>query len=267
MMEEYTLPNGMRVYHINEYETKFIYKEIFKERTYVKNGISLDKGVVVFDVGANIGLFTLFIKNEVPHSTVYAFEPATDICEILQLNVAQYEESVIVSRAGLSDKKEEAIFTYYPNYSILSGFHGHSSKDRQILRAGIENQLDKGRFHDHGFVKDYVDSLIENKLGNKKEYKCNLTTISAVIDEYKIPQIDLLKIDAEKSEEKVLKGISGKDWIKIKQIIIEVHDPTWTLTERIKTLLEVKGFKLTLEEEQQFKGSGIVNIFAIRAKP
>ena len=38
-----------------------------------------------------------------------------------------------------------------------------------------------------------------------------------------ISRIDLLKIDAEKSEIDILKGIKKTDWVKIKNIIIESH--------------------------------------------
>ena len=38
-------------------ETKFIFKEIFHNHCYEKHGISIADGDVVFDVGANIGLF------------------------------------------------------------------------------------------------------------------------------------------------------------------------------------------------------------------
>jgi MFS superfamily sulfate permease-like transporter len=38
------------------HKAQFVYKEV---HTYIKNGIELHKGDIVFDVGANIGLFML----------------------------------------------------------------------------------------------------------------------------------------------------------------------------------------------------------------
>ena len=57
-----------------------------------------------------------------------------------------------------------------------------------------------------------------------KEVNCQLKTISQIIREQQIEQIDLLKIDVEKSEMDVLLGIEIEDWSKIKQVFVEVHD-------------------------------------------
>lgn len=37
----------------------FLYKEIFLDGVYTRNGVTIGAGDVVIDVGANIGLFTL----------------------------------------------------------------------------------------------------------------------------------------------------------------------------------------------------------------
>ncbi|PIU42215.1 MAG: hypothetical protein COS99_01395 [Candidatus Omnitrophica bacterium CG07_land_8_20_14_0_80_42_15] len=260
------LPNGMIIYHLNRHETKFIYKEIFEEKIYMKHGISIDKRGVVLDVGANIGLFTLFVKRLFPDSKIYAFEPAPGLFKILQLNVSQYGRSVVIFQLGLSDKKEKAIFTYYPNYSILSGFRSDSHLDEQVLRSGVYNQLHQSGFGDKGRLEEAVNLLIKDKLSNKKEFECQLTTISNFIKEYGISRIDLLKVDAEKMEGNILKGINGKDWLKIKQIVMEVHDASRNSERMIAGLLKAKGFEVIVEEEQKFKGSGVSNIFAFRTK-
>ena len=50
--------------------------------------------------------------------------------------------------------------------------------------------------------------------------------LSDIIRENQIHRIDLLKIDAEKAEMDIIKGIEAHDWPKIKQIVLEIHDPT-----------------------------------------
>jgi len=130
------LPNGMSVYHTNQYETDFLYKEIFLERAYLKNGISLAANACVFDVGANIGMFTLFVKQERADAQLYALEPTPKLNRILRLNVAHYGQSVNVYQTGLSDHEGEATLTYYPDYSIMSGFHADTSGDRRRPTLG-----------------------------------------------------------------------------------------------------------------------------------
>ncbi len=71
-----TFPDGFRCYsregHI---ETAAIYNEIFLWQDYLGSGLSLADCRYVFDVGANVGLFSLFAKLQNPALTVHAFEP------------------------------------------------------------------------------------------------------------------------------------------------------------------------------------------------
>jgi MFS superfamily sulfate permease-like transporter len=50
------LTTGRTIFCLQKHEAQFVYKEV---QTYIKNGIELHKGDIVFDVGANIGLFIL----------------------------------------------------------------------------------------------------------------------------------------------------------------------------------------------------------------
>jgi hypothetical protein len=65
----------MTIKHLNKAETDFVYQEIFAEQSYVQHGITLTDNACIFDVGANIGLFTLFSTQMCKDATVYAFEP------------------------------------------------------------------------------------------------------------------------------------------------------------------------------------------------
>ncbi len=257
------LPNGLSIYHLNRHETDFLYKEIFVERAYLKHGITLKAGACVFDVGANIGMFTLFIKQECADARVHTFEPTPELNRIIKLNVDRFGQSVKVYQNGISDHEGEATFTYYPDYSIMSGFHADASGDASVLSSGIRNQLATGNAGPASVPDKFIASIVQKKLGKKNEIKCQLKTISSIICEAKIEQVDLLKIDAEKSEMAILKGIQENDWPKIKQIVLEVH--TLAEMEVAIPLLKQKGFEIKVEQEGQFANSGIYNCFAIRA--
>ena len=69
----------MTVVQLNKDETQFLHEELFQERSYLKHGIVLEKGACVFDVGANIGLFSLFVARECEAARIYAFEPLAPI--------------------------------------------------------------------------------------------------------------------------------------------------------------------------------------------
>jgi FkbM family methyltransferase len=258
----YELPNGMKVYHVNKHETDFLYKEIFAERSYLRNGITIAPGACVFDIGANIGLFSLFAKMECAEARVYAFEPAPELNRILKLNVSRHGSGVKVYPYGISDSERDAVFTYYPDYSILSGLHTNASEDGDVLASGIRHQLAASPARIIEGADEHINRLVKMKLGKKLETKCGLKTLSGIVRETEIEQIDLLKIDAEKSELAILRGIEESDWPKIKQIVLEVHSVREV--EVVVPMLRLKGFGISVEKEDQFENSEIFNCFAIR---
>ena len=85
------MPNRLVVSHLNRNETDFTYKEIFEENAYFRHGVTLRDGDCVFDVGANIGLFSLYVGSKCLDAAIYAFEPLPPIFEILNLNAENYK--------------------------------------------------------------------------------------------------------------------------------------------------------------------------------
>ncbi len=77
--------------------------------------------------------------------------------------------------------------------------------------------------------------------------------------------VDLLKIDVERAELDVLRGIADKDWRKIRQLVMEVHDDKNTLSA-IRELLDEKGSfaKCVVEQDSQLKGSTLYNLYALQ---
>src|SRR5205085_12012546 len=88
--ETRVLPNGLEIAHLNPYETDYLYKEIFEDQCYLRHGIQLRDGDTVFDIGANIGLFSLFVMSRCKNPTIYAFEPAPVVHELLKANCEAY---------------------------------------------------------------------------------------------------------------------------------------------------------------------------------
>jgi hypothetical protein len=58
--------------------------------------------------------------------------------------------------------------------------------------------------------------------------------------------VDLLKLDAEQSEEDILAGIADEDWPKIRQTVIEVHGGEMAARE-MADFLEQRGFRATID--------------------
>jgi hypothetical protein len=93
---------------------------------------------------------------------------------------------------------------------------------------------------------------------------CRLTTVSKVLEEHKIPKIDLLKIDCEGAELSVLQGIKNEHWPLIGKIVAEVHDVEGRM-DVITKLLKSHGFiNIHTEKEKGFEQTHLTNIFATR---
>lgn len=260
----YRLPNDMIIHHLNKSETEFLYKEIFEKHAYSKHGISLKEGAVVFDVGANIGMFTLFVKATVSGAKVYSFEPIPKICGLLRLNAAQFGPDVVVYECGLSNETKDAVLTYYPGYSILSGLYTDVDQDAKVLLSGAARQWEVSRKKDEEMSERVKELIVEGSLGGAIEHTCRLRTISSIIDEHDIERIDLLKIDVEKSEVDIMNGIAPDDWSKIEQIVMEVHDFDGGLCEETDSFLKEKGFMTIIDQDESFGSVYTPNIYARR---
>lgn len=259
---QYELHNGINIFHLNKNETDFSYREIFEEKVYFKHGITLNDGDCVFDVGANIGLFTLFAQQSCKNISVYAFEPLPPIFKILRLNTELYDLPVKLFESGLSGESKEENFTYYPHVSTVSGQFASFEEEREVIKTLIlqQEQSVNGEIN---LSETQIDDMIAERLVSER-FTCRLQTLSEIIDEHHLKQIDLLKIDVEKSELDVLSGIQEYDWSKIKQIVIEVHDIDNRL-EQVMTLLKNHGYDVVAEQDRLFKDTGLYNVYAVQS--
>lgn len=257
-----TLPNGLDIVHLNGYETEYLFKEIFEEESYVKHGIGLRDGATVVDIGANVGLFSLFVMSRCRNPGIYAFEPGPAAYDALRANCEAYGSGAQAFNLGVSNRQGSATFTFYENSSVFSGFHPDETADRGAIQAVVRNMLHNKSVAGDS-VQEYVDELTTDRL-RRTTHECRLTTVSEIIRENHIEKIDLLKIDAEKSEVEIIRGIADGDWPKIDQMVIEIHDPTGETVRRINDLLVGKGFRCAVEHEKLLEHSGLVNLYAIR---
>ncbi len=155
-----------------------IYCRIFEheEEKFLLNNIQ--KGMTVFDIGANIGWITIIMAQAVgPQGRVHSFEPYPPIFNHLQLNIALNELSQVSANCLALGNTSGVI----PFYIFPEGFEVYNS-----IGAG------------------------ERREGQSAHQKINVpvTQLDHYCQENHISQIDLIKIDVEGAEEIVLKGAS-----------------------------------------------------------
>ena len=258
----YELPNGMPVFYLNRNETEFMYREIFEELSYLKHGVTLPEGSCIFDIGANIGIFSLFANHVCKDAKIYSFEPAPPLYDLLALNTSLYGTNFKIFKNGIASVEEEVVFTYYPHASILSGRFADEAEEKETVRAVIHKELESAG--DDKPTEEQIDELLAERLSGVR-FDCAMKTVSQVMRENGVQRIDLLKIDVEKAELDVLEGIEAADWPKIRQLVIEVHDSGGRLN-RIMDLLERYGYKMAVEQDSMLEETDLYNLYAVRAQ-
>ncbi|HXA86035.1 MAG TPA: amino acid adenylation domain-containing protein [Candidatus Dormibacteraeota bacterium] len=264
----YRLPNGMTIAHLNKNETDYLYREIFESRGYLKHGIELGENACIVDVGANIGMFTLLASSLCPTARIFAFEPIPQVFEVLKKNAAACVAEVKAFQCGLAETSRTENFVYYPLSSMMSSVSSYANREEEIavVKKFLQNEQVLGS-SEAGDLLDQADALLAERF-KAQVCPCPLRRLSDVIREEQIQQVDLLKIDVQRAELDVLRGIDDADWSKIRQIVIEAHDfiegreynRVWSIIK----LLGSRGYGVTVEEDEHLKGTDLFNIYAVR---
>lgn len=255
------LPNEIPVFYLNGSEKDYMYNEIFNDSVYLKNGITINDGDVIFDVGANIGMFSLFASTMASHLKILAFEPIKEIYDVLTINSKILSDTIHVFQLGLGNTEGPVEFTYIPQVSVMSSIQADAEYNRSLLRNTLSNHFEK-QAEMHGVshnIDDYINAKLKSKIA-----LVQLTTLSTIIAQHNIVKIDLLKIDVEKSELDVLKGIKEKDWEKIKQVVIEVHGQE--RQQAIIKLLQKHNFDVISEVDSSLVKTDIINLYAVQKR-
>lgn len=251
----FALPNGMTVFGLNRNDTLNVYQDIFENDCYRLHGITIADGDCVLDVGANTGLFILFLNKIGVAARVYAFEPAPKTFAVLQKNVETHNRlPVQIFNVGLACVAGSAEFTYYPRFSNASTFFPDESPESVLRgRQYIIDQIPTLRWplrpicH---YLPEAIKHLIAERIRRyylkKETVTCPLWNLSEFMRQHGITKVDLLKLDAERSEEQILAGIAEHDWPKIRQTVIEVHGGN-AATRQMTAMLERRGFRTTID--------------------
>ena len=168
--------------------------DAFKMQKYILRN-SKDK-LVIFDVGAYDGTVSLFYNKLFKDSKIYSFEPFKESFLKLKKNTSFFK-NINIFNLGLNDV--EGVMSFYSNFSPSTN---------SILKSNKE-------------ADEIFNS--EGKLDELEKIDAEFTTIDNFVKINSIQQIDILKIDVQGAEHKVLSG--AKNAIKsgvIKMIYMEI---------------------------------------------
>jgi len=270
-MKEMQLPNGETIFYIDKFTAEYVYNEVYSDNVYLQHGISIKDGDVIFDVGANMGIASLYFAQQAKNLQFFTFEPVPAIFEVLEANLARLKPDHTVKNynIGLSDYSGTTEIKFLPKdsgESAIIPFDMEYKVQKMVEHydQAVEPFVPAAKFVPK-FLRKFVVRLGVKKLQKGINVSCQLRTLSEIIAENGIETINLLKIDAENYESHVLAGIKEDDWVKIQQIAMEVHthikDGENLLQEFIE-LLTNKGFTCYEGEESLETLWGVYMLYA-----
>lgn len=239
------------VFCFNKIEANLLYKEIFEDNVYLKDGISVQDGDTIFDVGANIGFFSLYLAERYQNLKIYSFEPIPQIFELLVRNLEAHKQFAKQFNIGLSDENKKTTFHFCPNTTVLSTRHRskldaqHNAFKSQLLNDADPQSKDvvaKIISLFPQFLRNWAANFILRALLKSKEVPAEIRRLSDFLDEENVGHVDLLKIDTEGSELEILSGIEQQHWKRLRQIVVEVHEAEHLFP--IKSLLHKNNYNI-----------------------
>ncbi len=235
---------------------------------YFEQGISLKPGDVVFDVGANVGLFARHVADHTGgDASIFCFEPIPDIHNALAANFADHPAMKRTRhrlfQGGLTSPEgpESIEFYYFKNnpcdstYDLEAkrrdfedAFSTFGSRAQHRIERTLPGAMGRWLGSATGAVvadlpKGPVGRWMSDRFTGMEKVVCQLSTLSTILEKERVDRIDLLKVDVEGAELDVLLGITEADWPKVRQLVLEGHDKDGRLNELVQ-LLEARGMKI-----------------------
>ncbi|MFJ4341254.1 amino acid adenylation domain-containing protein [Streptomyces sp. NPDC088915] len=241
-LQRFQLPGGLAVAAPSADEALFLHRQIFEEDEYSRFGVHLGQGAVVVDVGANIGLFSLWSHRQADGVRLLSVEPNPDVLPFLRSNLELNAVASEVVPVALTDRVGSEELTSFPQLTYLSGL----GADRERAAADlVQSHYRSTVIGDGDLAEEELSSLLvaaENRLA-ATSHTVATTTLSALFEEHGLDRVDLLKINTEGAELEVLRGVRPEHWSRVRQVCLEVERAS-VVGAKIKTLLADAGFEV-----------------------
>ncbi|NBH11291.1 FkbM family methyltransferase [Amycolatopsis sp. SID8362] len=248
--------DDLMLFHRNRREAAFIFREVFRDNEYLRHGVTLPERPTVVDVGANIGGASVLFGLVRPDSRIFALEPVPQLCRAVELNARLHGLDVVVIPAAVGDAPRRTQVTYYPKNTAMSGLLAGQS-DREVLKVYLAGQEEDATDTAAG-----LDAVVAELLAGES-VECEVQTLGQALAGYAVDRIDLLKIDVEKAEWQVLRGIDDTWWPRIDQVVMEVHDIDGRVAA-VVALLEARGFSVLVDRNQDLLDTDMYGVYARR---
>ncbi|MEV1046172.1 FkbM family methyltransferase [Streptomyces sp. NPDC049916] len=248
------LPDGRLVWCTRPAEASLMWREVSGEGFYREASRGLRPGDVVLDIGANVGLVSIAFATGSPGLRVIAAEPVPDTFDCLRANLEEHVPGGLAVRTAVAAAPGTRRFTYYPDAPGNSGLYADREADDALTRIFMRNG---------GIDDESIDLLIEG-LHDGHSLDVPVTTVSSLLREHGIGRVALLKVDVERAELDVLRGVDPADWPRIDAVVAEVHDERNRLAEFCE-LLRAAGLSTRTRQDPALGGTELHEVYGDRS--
>ena len=247
------LSDGRRVACTNPQDA-LVWPSLWEDSPYDDGLAGLAAGDLVIDVGAHIGLTALYFTDRVPGVRVLAFEPARATYACLADNVARLMPDVLAHNLALGAEPGLAELTFLPNHTMMATLVENETDDDRNMSAVLSN---------FGVGEDVRDQFWRDFRDGAQRYPVRVSTLGDVLDEQGIAEVALLKVDVERAELAVLRGLRDEQWGRVRQVVAEVHAVEDNL-DAVVALLHEHGYRTRVFQESVFVGGSVHMVYASR---
>lgn len=198
-----------------------------------------DKKIIFWDIGANIGLYSIYSVIKHKNIQVVSFEPSTLNLNILSRNISinKLEKNISIAQFALTDSVN------------------------QFLSMNETSTLEGGALSSFGVDFDGDGK----KINSSFKYKIYGTSIDYLISQNILEIPNYIKMDVDGIEHLIIKGGSKTlSSNKIKSILVELNENFKEQSEQVRKALFNHGFRLKLKTrsemvEKDHKDSKVYN--------
>jgi FkbM family methyltransferase len=185
--------------------------EIFFRKDYG----DMPDGAVIVDLGASVGVFSVYAAATAHDVRLFAYEPMPASYELVRENIRL-------------NAKENVIRAF--NYAV-----GGQARDRDLYVAGTDF---------------FFPTLLGSGGGQAERISVHCTTLAEIMESNQLERIDLLKMDIEGAEYEFFYNAPSRCFLRIAEIRMEYHDldEDTRNVESLKRFLEGHGFTVTHQQ-------------------
>ncbi|MBU2542594.1 FkbM family methyltransferase [Patescibacteria group bacterium] len=205
--------------------------EFFVDKMYrTADSLIADCRTPILDIGAHIGMFSIYASILNPSVKIIALEPEPDNFKLLKQNLKKNHcKNIITKQVALVSPPQ-----CHPDCSpdeVQDEMEGSlSTKNRDTTRLYLSPDT-----HTHSTIKPVNQST---------NIEVPATNLEKLITQNKLKKIGLLKIDIEGAEYDIARNMQHETWNKIQAIVVEYHESEERKRVDLENIIRSHGFSI-----------------------